>query len=249
MALGRPAGSAGGWLFGWPSDLIRSYPWVRLIRGRNRDAGLPVICWLPTIRAGRILRGRAHGDVRRGCCPTGQGRPCAAAVPRGAHGGHEAHRWIRPALLGRGRRTALPGDREVQGGDPPLRGIRVRPRVERHRPRSRSTRGLAHRLLRARRAAGADGSAELPIPRTQRQPCGGSRRTRCVRALGSLGLHGRGRERRDASSSMRRNGCCGTGSISRRVSGRAAIASSRRGVPFTWRARSAFPRTRRSKPS
>ena len=58
---------------------------------------------------------------------------------------------------------------KLDDGSALLDGPRDRPRLERHRPRSRRPHRLAHRQVRARRPAGPDGAAELPVPRADHE--------------------------------------------------------------------------------
>ena len=92
---------------------------------------------------------------------------------------------------------AVDGDRAAQHRVPPQHRLRRRPRLERHRPRSRRPRRLAHRHLRARGAEGADGGAQLPVPLGDEPGAGvRARRAGRLRAQRAVGLHGRRRVRR-----------------------------------------------------
>ena len=84
------------------------------------------------------------------------------------------------------------------------------PRLERHRARSRQPDRLAHRDVRARRPEGADGAAELRLPRAEHEPGRSARGARRVRALGAVGLHGRRRDGRPACSSTSPTSWCVT---------------------------------------
>ena len=57
---------------------------------------------------------------------------------------------------------------------------------------------------------GADGPAELRLPRELDEPRGGASGARRLRALGAVGLHGRGRDRRPRAGRRDRVAACAT---------------------------------------
>ena len=122
--------------------------------------------------------------------------PVDPALDRGQDEGLREAGRLRPALLEPRRRHDLARDPGARLRAALLHVAVGRPRLERHRPRSRPARWLARRALPADRQEGAAGRAELRVSRDQRQPRRAAGRDGGVRDVGAVGLRSRRGDRR-----------------------------------------------------
>ena len=153
----------------------------------------------PSLIAVFVLAVGHHAAAQDQAAGVPRARPLPSIAER--TGGYQKLDGFYPLYWDEADRHAVSRDPEAQSGSAVRQRPQRRPRIERHRPRSRAARRPEARQVRARRHEDPDGPAELRLPRRQHEPRRAQGRGRRVREVGALGLH---RHRRDQRPRARR---------------------------------------------